>query len=559
MYDSINYDMNSSSDILLRHDKIDNDVKFSKTFYLASDNTKKYEMMHINVKILERKERVNGEYVNCDTIYLYAIKNDKVKLIKSIDSDKSLSKLIIGNFVCIDPSWKFLSIPTGDKMLIYDISSISDRFSSRKKWVEKGSYIKIPFNLETISSFSKYSFYLLSDRIQVILDNMVVFYTFDSKCWSMQLGDMSSDIVYSVSNSGEYMVVHGLQDKIHIVNLSKSLKTHIPCILDIDLRDGSDIQYGEKYLISDGGDIVINRSGDKLYAISEHDIKPIHHKITARSTIMLEHVNLFSDISGDVLIFWDRKNGQYKLIGLSIDSSKIIISEPLAVSYRLPNKVYRTSTNGKVFIYVQKNNTVTINDMTETIKIPIIELHLKSIFSRLKDRLGSDVKNLGTTMLIGNLVTHSDRRLTDVLRTVFYPISVKKRFIMHSVNTLDIPILESYKNNNLSTIDVALSLIDDTNNVREMFNTISNSDLYTSKVGLVLDCLKDMYEYASMHHTQHKNNTTNNIESELSAKYIGLTLIYATIYYEIFKNDEKMHEINGIMKRIKKLFPQVWR
>jgi hypothetical protein len=498
---SMSYDICTNTNYLMK----------DKLFFIKNND----ELIILNIKICN----------NC--IYIYNLKSKKI--LKTFDItfeiDTDIDKLY--SLIKISSDWKVISIPIEKYILLLDVNTMNVK--------------KIIFNFYILKN--KYIFYLYSEHFIITYEKENKTYIYVSNLKSELIFDYCKlDKIY-ISENGNY-ICYLINNTIKIISLYTKNNNEIKLekFLPFIVNEKS------KWLISNDGKLLLSRNGNNINIVSNIGYIDITNKIdnSKSSLITLKSVKLYNDSQTYAIISWNYELSRYTIIGIIIDNN-INITNVYHINYKLKDYIYKLYTNGYTYIYVNKND-IKINDIRMSLHIPIIRYMCCDILKKYK--YDENNKLQSKKILIGNISKINEEYISDNLRKIFTPLQENNKFIIDTYNSIHIIILDTNDTNNtnikkLDVISTVLFIFEDILNIELLFNIIKKDKHYLSKVYLILEYMKDIYNYIN----EYKIDCFN---FKLSKKYIELVILYfITIYRSIkvvnSKNDNIICSINNLV------------
>ena len=504
--------------------------------YNICTNTNTYLMKDKLFFIKNNDELIILNITICDKcIYIYRIYTNNLqskKLLKTFDItfqsddiDANNLYLYLYSLIKISSDWKIISIPIDKYILLIDVITMNIK--------------KIPFDLKLKN---KYIFYLYCDHFIIPYEKNNKTYIYVSNLKSKLICDCKFDDIY-ISENGNY-ICYLINNTIRIINLSYKLKNKNK-YSEIKLDNFKTFNKKSKWLISNDGKLLLNRYGNNINIVTNIGNIDITSEIdnSKSSLITLKSVKLYNDIQTYTIISWNYELSRYTIIGIVIDNN-INITNVYHINYKLKDYIYKLYTNGYTYIYVNKND-IKINDIRMSLHIPIIRYMCYDILKNYK--YNENTKLQSKKILIGNISKINEEYINENLRKIFTPLQENNKFIIDTYNSIHIIIIDTNEigNKKLDVISTVLLIFEDILNIELLFNIIKKDKQYLSKVYLILEYMRDIYNYIK----EYKIDCFN---FKLSKKYIELIILYfITIYRSIkivnSKNDNIICSINNLV------------
>lgn len=506
------------------------EIKFVKTYHVACKINDRYELLILNVKRID----------NC--IYLYRVSNNKQKLLKTIDirnnhENDDRNNLILCDLVKMSPDWSVMSIPSGKYILLIDVKSI---------WDEDPDCVQVPFDKNIIDKSTRHNVYIYRDRIMMLCEQkkkeggeIMIYISNHVKPINVveYFGKkIKYDFIHVSENGNCVMYYSKSENLIKILSLSNR---------KLSMIELGEIKYSNRWLVSDDGQVLFNRDTKRMVIITKYGTIDVTKKIdhSESSLIMLKKVNIYPDVDTYTLVSWDRVTGRYTLVGLvlNVANSSQNITEMYRINYNVQARCGSSiHMNGNIYIYRKKNRTK-INDISMFFHIPIVRYMCDDILTRYK--FGPNDEVIGPTLLIGNMIRTREGNVTSNLRKIFTPLQEHSRFIIDNYTNIHIIILDNSKKK-LDVINVVMYMFDDLTNIEALFDILKRDKLYLSKVYLIFEYMKDIYNYISDYNVDDPN-------LKLSKRYIELSILYAVTIYRSIRQSNQKNE--SVVKQICKM------
>ena len=541
---SISYDIQDNTNLkkINFRANIDTNTTFVKTFHIAVKINDKYELLIINVKRID----------NC--IYVYKIFNNVTKLLKTIDLTEEYNtgnndidtrnNILLYKLIKVSHDWKTLTIPTGTHIMLCSTQSIFNNDIN---------YEKIQFNKQIIENISKYKFFAYADRIMILYEkhNSVFLYT-SNYASSVDLYEIFNldhldhlviDMFYFSENGKFISYYSDIKQKMFIYSVL-CLNNKIQTSINLDGK------FSNKWLISDDGKLLLNRNNDCIFIVSKYGKLSITNNIddlkSKSCVVMLKSVALYPNIETYTLVLWNRVLQRYTLIGIVVNpvEHKQITTNMYRINYNVKNNKTSIHTNGNIYVY-KDDKTTTINDIKIFFHIPLIRYICSNILERYEFNENTEI--LGSVLTIGNMTSTANCAVTNNLCKLFTPLQDQGRFIIDTFNNINIEILDNGKKK-LDVVNVVLYIFEDLQNIDILFEKLKKDKHYLSKVYLIFEYMKDIYNYISDYNIPDKN-------LHLSKMYIEMAILYAiTIYKSIKISDERSENIVSSIYKLTNLF-----
>jgi hypothetical protein len=475
----------------------------SKIFNIVLVIDYKYIPITLNIKHINNK------------IYIYSIIDNIKNLLYITDVSKimnmcKLSKTLyidyIKELIQIDYSWRFLSIPENDKIILFDLNKLFDK---------KIEYKEININHKNTLHFqSKNKFKVCvkcySDKIIQIFknnNNDTVKITILKENNKRTINFIKNPIKYIFfSNNGEYYMSINCNKYINIVNekIDNSL------LLTHEINKESI----NKWLISDDGCVLVNKLDDKIKVImldnSDTLVYTQNIKLNKNDSVLLKYLH-FNNNNINNLIIWNRYKQYIKIIGILKHEKEYKISQMINLKYSEYTESNIQSTNGTIYLYKHNDNLI-VYDINNILLIPAITEHIKILYKSIQETVKPHT--LTEYISFGNITTLKKIKLNNKLKYLLSSLIVDNNIIMDSYDILDIPIIEC---ENLDSIDILCSTLTDINTIPILLNGLENDELFNIKVNLIITLFLNVYTLL--------RDKQSNIK-----KYYELCLLYITIY-----------------------------
>jgi len=512
-------------------------IQFIKFYHIAIPPNNKYVILSIKC--------INN------VIYIYQIDNKVNTLLHlhSITRDKSVNYEYICTNIKINNKWNKLSLLDGDTLCIYDIQSLIGG-----KIIN--NYIKLNNTNNTNNTDTLIDMYLYNDKVirmygkknknrcESIVILLEILYTNSDKNMSIILDNIIIQNIV-ISNNGDFMMYPKNKDCMCIYSLKDLTKFTLSC----DDTDGSD---NSKWLLSDDGDIIVrkieqtlniiilDKKKGKVYTSTSLDTSEYSNK----NSVMLATTRLGNNIMNTILL-WDRSDYTFYLWGVvNYNGDHIGISNRIQIKPRYTDIPLKTSTNGKLFVNMYKDR-VDIIDITYLIPFPCITQWCEILYTKIKKQTNPILSN---NMLIGNMTSLKNQRLTEKLIYILDPLVTDNKIIMDTHDTLTVPIIEQSNNmkncsninniicsdSDLDSVDLFFTILHNASATFNIFNSLYGDELYNVKVSMFFSLLSDILSLLL------KDNTSD------SVYYCQLCILCTILMYKYTNSSYDQNIINKL-------------
>lgn len=496
-------------------------VNFIKTYYITDSSGRP---LVLNIKCIN------------NTIFIHSIQNTKTRLLHIVRLTSTDYESVCSN-IKINSSWTKLSIPERDRLYVYDIQDLLKKRQTTH-------FIDLDSSDRTTVQVRLYdtkAIILYADRDTSVIDHINIHNLMDSTVKTIRPSNLYVNNLIISNNSRYFMII---KRKIIIID-SEDYETD-RFVLNYDY----DSQEDSQWLLSDGGDVLVNRSGRsaKIILLDKQNNEVYTTKISdCEGILMLNSVNISEDIRCDVLTVWDKKNTMDKITLYGIlnrdDNYTVSNGETLDIQLLKDSKV---STNGRVFVCKNRDESMTVN-IKDLLRLTSIALYSGSIVKRLRE---SFTKSVPRTVLFGNMVTQTYNSVDQKTRHVLDPLAKNNRLIMNTYDSLDIPIIESDRvgmvcsgKDYLNSIDIYVLMLSDMTVMMDIFRALEGDILYESKIEVLFNTLSSIFEYFF-------KDVKDNERLDLSKRYHELCLLYTSIAYRYTDTSYEEKWLNVMLNNI---------
>ena len=462
-------------------------IQFIKSYHISIPPNNKY--MVLSIKCID------------NIIYIYQIDNKVNTLLHlhNIARNKPVNYEYICKNIKINNKWNKLSLLDGDTLCIYDIHSLIGG-----KIVN--NYIKLnnTKDTDTLIDMYLYNYKVLrtygnknKNRNESIVTLIEILHTDSDKNISVVLDNVVIQNIV-ISNNGDFMMYPTNKDCMCIYSLKDLTKFTLRC------DNGS---YNSKWLLSDDGNVIVRKIEHILDVIILDKEKgkvytPVNldtSEYSDKNSVMLATTRIGENVMNTILL-WDRLDYTFYLWGVvNYNGNHISISNRIQIKPHTSDIPLKTSTNGKLFVNIYKDR-VDIIDITYLIPFPCIIQCCEIIYAKIKKQTTPVLSN---NMLIGNMTSLKNQRLTEKLIYILDPLVADNKIIMETHDTLTVPIIEksnnTYNNSNiihtytdLDSVDLFFTILHNTSTTLSIFNSLRNDELYNVKVNMFFSLLADI-------------------------------------------------------------------
>ena len=327
------------------------------------------ELTMENSKIFQIVLTIEEKYIPI-TLYIKYL-TSKIYIYSIIDNIKNL--LYITD-ICNVHDIEYLSVPENNGLMLFNLNKLFDK---------KIEYIRIKLDYQkTISSLQEQIL-----KVNVMCYSNKIIQVFRDICNNVYKIEMikrdikkticfkNQNVKYIIfSNSGDFYMTISDSTSITITNINEKINN------SFILKHIVNNDYSNKWLISDDGNILVNKIDNKIKIIMLDKLKTLVYtqtiKLNKNDSVSMKHI-YFNNTNVNNLIIWNENNNYIKITSIVKYENEFKIFQMLNLKCTLCSKTTNIlNTNNIIYLYKNEENLI-VYDIGNLLLIPAIVEHIK--------------------------------------------------------------------------------------------------------------------------------------------------------------------------------------